>query len=78
MPGRRASTSSAPWPPPIPADADEQAREVRLRAEAEAKQISDDIDYDLARDKEMAKRRQGIKILLLGTTLPQDHPCIAR
>jgi guanine nucleotide-binding protein subunit alpha len=66
MPGRRSSSANAPWPPPVPPDANEDARTARLRAEAEAKRISDDIDHELSQDKEMLKRRQGIKILLLG------------
>lgn len=65
-------------PPP---DETPEQRQIREAAEAEAKRISDEIDEQIRKEKELdKKRRKPVKLLLLGqyhiTLNSESHPFV--
>ncbi|KAK7683158.1 hypothetical protein QCA50_013831 [Cerrena zonata] len=73
MPHQQRRDSPSPvqigqsWPPYPPAEETELERALRLEEEKEAKRVSDDIDLALEAERnELRKRKEYIKVLLLG------------
>lgn len=65
------------WPPYPPAEETELERALRLEEEKEAKRVSDDIDLALEAERnELRKRKEYIKVLLLGE-FHQSVICVA-